>query len=457
MIGGQIANLFRLTTKLSEFAHPTRLLPIASNNRTTDIVCLFTVWSHLCSEFPIAYLPIPFNQDIFRISNYNGRSYSRNRTMIRQQISRKTSSTQQPSPISQNSTPSRSFCPLSGVVQRAQNDSASVSRDEWQQLDSAIGTRATKGILSGAQTQCNPTFTGISTELGSNSGWGGLPIQAKRKRGQEKNNLEVSKRSNMSQGNPAETGKQAKLSVQRHKTVQRKEATIRSRIESPRSDTGANEKGLPISLKAGIENLSGYSMDDVRVHYNSPKPKQIQALAYTQGTEIHVGPGQEKYLPHEAWHAVQQKQGRVKPTIQMKGGVKGNDDQKMEKEADMMGARALQKYALNGFLQNERIVHINDRNVSSLHNKNAGIIQRCENSTKSTSNKGYRIRKKKKNPKKKHNEENQNQKSRNNKQGSENRQVGRMTDVGQTWTKSNAVKGMEEKKNYKMRNTTIGD
>jgi hypothetical protein len=27
-------------------------------------------------------------------------------------------------------------------------------------------------------------------------------------------------------------------------------------------------------------------------------------------------PGQEQHLPHEAWHVVQQKQGRVKPTGQ---------------------------------------------------------------------------------------------------------------------------------------------
>ncbi len=49
--------------------------------------------------------------------------------------------------------------------------------------------------------------------------------------------------------------------------------------------------GLPDNLKAGIERLSGLSMDDVKVHYNSSKPAPLQALAYTQGTDIHVGPG----------------------------------------------------------------------------------------------------------------------------------------------------------------------
>ena len=101
-----------------------------------------------------------------------------------------------------------------------------------------------------------------------------------------------------------------------------------------------NRTGLPDALKAGVESLSGFALDDVRVHYNSPRPAGLQALASTQGSEIHVGPGQEHHLPHEAWHVVQQKQGRVKPTLQAKG-VAINDDQGLEREADVMGAQAL--------------------------------------------------------------------------------------------------------------------
>jgi len=115
-------------------------------------------------------------------------------------------------------------------------------------------------------------------------------------------------------------------SARQHQPVQKKE----------------NKTGLPDNLKSGIENLSGYSMDDVKVHYNSDKPAQLQAHAYAQGTNIHLGQGQEKHLPHEAWHVVQQKQGRVKPTLQMKGVVAINDDTTLELEADLMGGRALQ-------------------------------------------------------------------------------------------------------------------
>jgi hypothetical protein len=104
-----------------------------------------------------------------------------------------------------------------------------------------------------------------------------------------------------------------------------------------------NNTGLPDNLKSGIESLSGMSMDNVKVHYNSSQPAQLNALAYAQGTDIHVASGQEQHLPHEAWHVVQQAQGRVKPTLQMKGGVPVNDDAGLEHEADVMGARALQR------------------------------------------------------------------------------------------------------------------
>jgi hypothetical protein len=111
---------------------------------------------------------------------------------------------------------------------------------------------------------------------------------------------------------------------------------------TPPAQLKENNTGLPDKLKTGMENLSGLSMDDVKVHRNSHKPAQLQAHAYAQGTDIHLGPGQEKHLPHELGHVVQQKQGRVKPTIQMKGKVNVNDDGGLEKEADLMGVKALQ-------------------------------------------------------------------------------------------------------------------
>jgi len=39
-----------------------------------------------------------------------------------------------------------------------------------------------------------------------------------------------------------------------------------------------NNTGLPDNLKFGIESLSGYSMDGVKVHYNSDKPAQFNTI-----------------------------------------------------------------------------------------------------------------------------------------------------------------------------------
>lgn len=123
-----------------------------------------------------------------------------------------------------------------------------------------------------------------------------------------------------------------------------------------------NNTGLPNQLKAGIESMSGMSMDHVKVHYNSDKPAQLNAHAYAQGSDIHVAPGQEQHVPHEAWHVVQQAQGRVKPTMQMKMGVPVNDDAGLETEADVMGAKAMQLKSYDGSVKVKTAITAPDLN-----------------------------------------------------------------------------------------------
>ncbi|WP_298769906.1 DUF4157 domain-containing protein [uncultured Shewanella sp.] len=119
-----------------------------------------------------------------------------------------------------------------------------------------------------------------------------------------------------------------------------------------------NNTGLPDTLKMGMERLSGISLDHVKVHYNSSKPAAFQAHAYAQGSDIHLSAGQEKHLPHELSHVVQQAQGRVRPTTSI-GGMAVNDNAGLEKEADMMGAKALQMKASRHQLekQPETLMH----------------------------------------------------------------------------------------------------
>lgn len=90
--------------------------------------------------------------------------------------------------------------------------------------------------------------------------------------------------------------------------------------------------GLPDNLTS-VENLSGFSMDDVWVHYNSAKPEPPQAQSYLQNRDIDISPELEKHLHLEAWHVVEQ--GRVEPPIQLQG-IDINDDAYLEREADII-------------------------------------------------------------------------------------------------------------------------
>lgn len=114
------------------------------------------------------------------------------------------------------------------------------------------------------------------------------------------------------------------------------------RASAPAAGRSRDEQaqGLPPRLRSGIEALSGLAMDRVRVHRDSPQPQRIDAAAFAQGQDIHLGPGQERHLPHEAWHVVQQAQGRVPPAQRTRTGIPVNEDPALEREANTMGAKA---------------------------------------------------------------------------------------------------------------------
>lgn len=137
---------------------------------------------------------------------------------------------------------------------------------------------------------------------------------------------------------------QAKLTIGQPSPIQTKRSgwTAANIKSTNNQQQEMSQSSLPQDLQANIESMSGHPMDDVKVHLNSSKPAEFNALAYTQGTEIYVAPGQEEHLPHEAWHVVQQKQGRVQATDQIQG-MSLNDNSELEREADEMGAQALQR------------------------------------------------------------------------------------------------------------------
>lgn len=119
------------------------------------------------------------------------------------------------------------------------------------------------------------------------------------------------------------------------------DAGQRQLADLARRSGGANAHGLPQRLQQGIERLSGLAMDHVQVHRDSPEPARMQALAFAQGHHIHLAPGQEQHLAHEAWHVVQQAQGRVSGSARQGYGAPVNDDPALEQEAETMGQAAL--------------------------------------------------------------------------------------------------------------------
>jgi hypothetical protein len=112
-------------------------------------------------------------------------------------------------------------------------------------------------------------------------------------------------------------------------------------------NTASTGSGIPESMQTKMEGALNTSLSGVTVHPNSSKATAVGALAYTQGTDIHVAPSHyspntskgKQLLGHELTHVAQQMEGRVQPTGSV-GGLPLNDNPALEKEADSMGAKA---------------------------------------------------------------------------------------------------------------------
>lgn len=101
-----------------------------------------------------------------------------------------------------------------------------------------------------------------------------------------------------------------------------------------------NRTGLPEAAKSGIELLSGISMDDVRVHYNSERAADLASRPRAECRHpCRTRPGAAR-LPRSlarcsagsgAYHAHEAD----------KRGAPVNEDESLEHDADVMGARAI--------------------------------------------------------------------------------------------------------------------
>lgn len=103
--------------------------------------------------------------------------------------------------------------------------------------------------------------------------------------------------------------------------------------------------GAPLSdtTRERFESNLGEDLSSVRVHHGS-HVGELGARAFTQGENIHFGPGEfnERTLAHEVGHVVQQRQGRVAATSEV-GGHALNDQPTLEREADSLGDLAMRE------------------------------------------------------------------------------------------------------------------
>lgn len=121
--------------------------------------------------------------------------------------------------------------------------------------------------------------------------------------------------------------------LQRVRALAMREFSVQSLL-----DPSAGGEPLPERIRAHHEGVSGLSLADARLFRNSAVPQKWGAAALSFRNHVFVAPGQERHTAHEAWHLVQQKQGRVPADFHM-GPVGVNTDRRLELEADQMGAR----------------------------------------------------------------------------------------------------------------------
>jgi hypothetical protein len=251
--------------------------------------------------------------------------------MYRKQIFQKVPPSLPSTPISKEIVSSPSYGSLSSVVQRVQQDPNSVSGEERQELESAIGTKSTREILTGKQTPWVPEFQGISAQL-----WGhSAPLQAKLTIGeagdkyeQEADNIAAKVVEQINHPVPVSLtpsevvqSKKKEEGLRMKPMVQLKEA-IGGIEASTDLQFGINHaKGSGQSLNSGLQQSMGQAMgadfSGVKIHTDTQSDqlnRSLQAKAFTTGNHIFFKSGEYKpstrdgqnLIAHELTHVTQQ-------------------------------------------------------------------------------------------------------------------------------------------------------
>ncbi len=114
-----------------------------------------------------------------------------------------------------------------------------------------------------------------------------------------------------------------------------------------KQQTSGSDK-LPEEVQAKMENSFSQDFSNVNIHKDSSSAQDINAKAYTQGSDVHFAPGEynpsskegQELIGHELTHVVQQGQGKVGPGEIHGKGLEINQNVSLEKEADDAGKLA---------------------------------------------------------------------------------------------------------------------
>jgi Domain of unknown function (DUF4157) len=294
--------------------------------------------------------------------------------MYQKQISQQESPLLRSTSKSQEISSNPSYAPLSAIVQRVQQDPNSVSKEETQQLESAIGSKSTKEILTGNKTSWVPEFKGISTQLWGDSGRV-APIQAKLTIGEVGDKYEqeadrVAKDVVQRINTPStqtdnlqrqETEEELQLKEEFiNEIVQRREATAESEVSTDLESTINSAKGsgqpLDENLQQSMGQAIGADFSGVKIHTDSQSDRlnrSLQAKAFTTGQDVFFKQGEynpgsregQELLAHELTHVVQQNGDAVQQkSIQKYEQLEARLDRKAETASHLT---TVQKFAIS--------------------------------------------------------------------------------------------------------------
>ncbi|GLR16694.1 eCIS core domain-containing protein [Portibacter lacus] len=201
---------------------------------------------------------------------------------------------------------------------------------------------------------------------------------------EEEEQLQLKKAPFQMKGEEEEESLQMKGGEEEEEELQMKKGSQKNESEKAPSST---KTSLPEEVQSKMEGAFGADFSNVNIHSNSSKAQGMGAQAYAQGNDVHFAPGKynpesqsgQELLGHELTHVVQQRQGRVQPTTQMKG-QNVNADQSLENEADHMGKKAASGVSTN--MGRGNLTNTNDTLQGSFLDDPIGAIGEVVNGVK---------------------------------------------------------------------------